>query len=309
MFEARPFPEFSWSISRHKTFFECKRKYAYQYYVSHNGWRFDSPLSAQEAYFYKKLSNLPMYLGDMLHQAIYQLLSHYRFKELPPIEAVEKYIRDNLNTAYKYSQQRQLWHQKPKAIPLLRELVYGEAVEKSKIADLTERLRQSLEALYENESFQKAMFAQNIYLYEAEQFHSFRLHDIKVYIVMDLLYKDENVGRWFIIDWKTGRESKEDRNQLALYSLYLHEKYHIHHEKIEIRNEYLASKTQHISTISTADLERANEIMLLSVNQMLQYVADVEQNQPVDLKYFEKSEHPLKCANCHFQRICAKAKE
>ncbi|MBM7551972.1 hypothetical protein [Thalassobacillus pellis] len=29
MFEVKPYPELSWSISRHKTLMECPRKYGY----------------------------------------------------------------------------------------------------------------------------------------------------------------------------------------------------------------------------------------------------------------------------------------
>ncbi|MFD3448896.1 PD-(D/E)XK nuclease family protein, partial [Microbacteriaceae bacterium 4G12] len=244
MFEVKPYPEFSWSMSRHKTFFECKRKYAYQYYVSHNGWRYDAPMSAQQAYFLKKLSNLPMYLGDMLHQSIHTLLSYYRDKELPPLETVEKHIRHQLNQAYKYSADKQLWHKKPKELPLLREFVYGEGISREAIDGAIVRLQQCLHHLYNSSSFLEAIGGKYIHLYESEQFHTFRFNDIKIYIVMDLLYQDENRDKWVIVDWKTGKEATEDRNQLALYSLYLHETHHISHPKIEIRNEYLENGEQ-----------------------------------------------------------------
>jgi CRISPR/Cas system-associated exonuclease Cas4 (RecB family) len=304
MFEVKPYPEFSWSMSRHKTFFECKRKYAYQYYVSHNGWLYDSPISSQEAYFLKKLSNLPMYLGDLLHKAINILILQYRFKELPSLKNIEHYIRHNLNQAYKYSSNKQLWHQKPKDIPLLRELIYGEDIHKETIDGTVHRLNQCLGQLYRNTSFQDIIHRKNMRLYESEQFHTFRFNEVKVFIVMDLLFKDEENDKWIIVDWKTGKESKEDHNQLALYSLYLHEKYSIPHDKIEVRNEYLTSGEQRVHTIQTNNLDQVNEVMLMSISQMLQYVEDVEQNRPVALQQFEKSENPAKCAKCNFRKIC-----
>jgi hypothetical protein len=304
MFEVKPYPEFSWSMSRHKTFFTCRRKYAYQYYVSHNGWRFDAPPSAQEAYFLKKLSNLPMYVGDVLHQVIHTLITNYRGKPLPPLANIEKHVRDKLNQAYRYSQNQQLWHQKPKDVPLLRELVYGETPEASAISDITARLQACLEHLYQSTSFQDIMQGKHIHLYESEQFHSFRLNDIKVFVVMDVLYENEARDIWTITDWKTGKETEEDRNQLALYAMYLHDTYHIPHNKIEIRNEYLATGCSRTHAVEVEDLDQVHDMMLLSVGQMLQYVEDVERNKPIDLSLFEKQEHPQKCASCNFLKIC-----
>ncbi|WP_028400228.1 PD-(D/E)XK nuclease family protein [Ectobacillus panaciterrae] len=252
----------------------------------------------------KKLSNLPMYLGDMLHKSIYTLLSHYRFKELPPIETIEKHIRNRLNQSYRYSRDKQLWHQKPKEIPLLRELVYGEEIGRETIEDMIHRLQQCLGNLYESRSFQDAMYGNHINLYESEQFHAFRFNEIKIYVVMDLLYQDEKRDKWIIVDWKTGRESMEDRNQLALYSLYLHEKDNIPHHKIKVRNEYLASGEQRENSIQTNDLDQVNEIMLMSIIQMLQYMEDVKRNKPVSINLFEKSEHPKKCSMCNFRSMC-----
>ena len=56
---------------------------------------------------------------------------------------------------------------------------------------------------------------------EAERFRYTHMNDVKVTIVMYFVYRDIQEGKWIIVDWKTGKESYEDRHQLALYALYL----------------------------------------------------------------------------------------
>lgn len=49
-FEIRPYPEFSWSISRARLLRQCPRAYFYHYYLKHNGWLRDAPEQARLAY-------------------------------------------------------------------------------------------------------------------------------------------------------------------------------------------------------------------------------------------------------------------
>ena len=43
-----------------------------------------------------------------------------------------------------------------------------------------------------------------------------KIEGIQVFVVMDFHYYDEIADKWIIIDWKTGGESDDDRQQLAL---------------------------------------------------------------------------------------------
>ena len=67
-FEIRPHPDFSWSQSRRSTFRECPRKYYWQYYGSHNGWLDEATDEARRAWRLKKITNLYMVLGTIVHE-------------------------------------------------------------------------------------------------------------------------------------------------------------------------------------------------------------------------------------------------
>jgi hypothetical protein len=77
MFEIKPYPEFSWSLSRHKALMECPRKYAFEYYISHNGWLRDSNILAKDAYRFKKMTNLEILFGSAVHDLILSVIGNY----------------------------------------------------------------------------------------------------------------------------------------------------------------------------------------------------------------------------------------
>ena len=67
-FEIRAYPDFSWSQSRRSTFRECPRKYYWHYYGSHNGWLDEATAEARQAWRLKKITNLYMVLGTIVHE-------------------------------------------------------------------------------------------------------------------------------------------------------------------------------------------------------------------------------------------------
>ena len=57
--------EFSWSVSRHDTFYSCRRKYFYSYYAA---------AEDPEIHRLKKLSALPLWAGSLVHETIENFL-------------------------------------------------------------------------------------------------------------------------------------------------------------------------------------------------------------------------------------------
>ena len=68
VFGIRPYPEFSWSISRQRLLENCPRAYCYRYYLSHNGWLREAPERAQIAYRLSKLTSLDALLGQEMDE-------------------------------------------------------------------------------------------------------------------------------------------------------------------------------------------------------------------------------------------------
>ncbi|SIS40423.1 PD-(D/E)XK nuclease family protein [Salimicrobium flavidum] len=301
------YPELSWSIARHKTLMTCARKYAYHYYTSHNGWLSDIDSLPQQTYRLKKITNLEMHFGSMVHDAIEKAVDHYRkTAELPDEEKMKDFIRHGLNLAYRDSYKREFaWWRRPKDYTMLHEVYYGDTVPEEKIDKIKFRLDTVLKNFFASPTFRDMLNMDKTDFIESEKFRYLRIDGVKVWVVMDLLYYHFDTGKWIIVDWKTGKQADEDRNQLALYALYVKHTFPVESlDDIVIRNEYLLDGETQEYQLSEQDLSQVQNIFERSLQEMEQYMEDTEENAPKPLASFPMQQNLRICASCNFQELC-----
>ncbi|MCP3030987.1 PD-(D/E)XK nuclease family protein [Halobacillus sp. A1] len=309
MFEIRKYPELSWSLSRHKTMLTCSRKYAYDYYLSHNGWLSNADSLARQTYRLKKITNLEMHFGSVVHDLIYQIIQRVLSnKEIPDEEAVVDEIRHHLNRSFIESTKKEhLWQHRPKHYTMLHEIYYSQTntLPEGKIQKITDRLSTTVKNFFASQSFADVLNKQDMRFMESEKFRYMMVDGVKIFVVMDLLYRDLQNDKWVIVDWKTGKSSDEDRNQLALYALYLQQKHHIESlEDIVIRNEYLLDGTHVDHQLTEHDLVNVQRLYGISMEQMKTFLSDPQHNAPLPLDHFPMQEDPRVCARCNYQELC-----
>ncbi len=309
MFEVQPYPELSWSLSRHKTLLTCVRKYAYDYYVSHNGWLRDSDSLARQTYRLKKITNLEMYFGSIVHDLIYQIIQQVlQNKQIPTEEKVVTEIRHHLNRGFiEATRKEHLWNNRPKHYTMLHEIYYSQTnqLPAGKVQKITDRLNTTVKNFFASQSFADVLNKQHMQFIESEKFRYMKIAGVKIFVVMDLLYKDLEQDKWVIVDWKTGKSSDEDRNQLALYALYLQQKYKIQDlNDIIIRNEYLMEGTHVEHQLTEQDLLNVQNLYQISMEQMKSYLEDPAKNKPKPIPQFPMQENPNICARCNYQELC-----
>ncbi|SDP58367.1 PD-(D/E)XK nuclease family protein [Halobacillus aidingensis] len=309
MFEVKPYPELSWSLSRHKTMLSCLRKYAYDYYVSHNGWLSSADTLAKQAYRLKKMTNLEMHFGSVVHDLIYQTIQ--RVLKSQSIMGEQEFIdevRHHLNRGFIESTKKEhLWMNRPKHYTMLHEIYYSQTdtLPETKVRKITDRLQKTVANFYSSKTFTDVRNKEQMKFMESETFRFLKTDEAKVYIVMDLVYKDLTNGKWIIVDWKTGKSSDEDRNQLALYALYLQHKHGIESiDDIIIRNEYLVDGTHVEHQLTEQDLINVQHLYQISMEQMKLYLEDAEKNQPLPIEQFPMQDDPRVCARCNYQELC-----
>ncbi|ARI75892.1 PD-(D/E)XK nuclease family protein [Halobacillus mangrovi] len=309
MFEIKPYPEFSWSLSRHKTMLTCLRKYAYDYYLSHNGWLSHADTLAKQTYRLKKITNLEMHFGSVVHDLIYQIIQNVRFdKQIPSEEAVMDEIRHHLNRGFIESTRKEhLWHHRPKHYTMLHEIYYSQSntLPDSKIKKITDRLSATVKNFFASQSFSDVLKKDQMKFVDSESFRYMKADGVKIFVVMDLVYKDLNKNKWIIVDWKTGKSSDEDRNQLALYALYIKQKHNIASiDDIVIRNEYLLEGTHVEHQLKEQDLINVQLLFQSSMEQMKSYLKEPEKNRPLPINHFPMQDNPHICARCNYQELC-----
>ena len=307
MFEVKEFPEFSWSFSRHKTLMTCARKYGYDYYAGHNGWLYDADESVKHAYRLKKLKNVPIAFGQIVHElaerALRTFLEHgYVMTEGELVGEA----RNMLNQAYIDSRDRKKqWTQKPARFHMLYDMYYEGELNRMEAEEYRRRLSIVFKHFLASGSFRDITDRpQTMQFQQAEEFRFMTVDGVKIFVVMDLLYRDLESNKWVIVDWKTGKEAEDDRSQLALYAYYLMQKYGAQVEEIEIRNEYVLTGVQKSYTLRDADISLMLEKMKQSVHMMRRYQLDILSNEPAELEDFPRTAYEQRCETCNYKEIC-----
>ncbi|MGG3562365.1 PD-(D/E)XK nuclease family protein [Neobacillus rhizosphaerae] len=305
MYVHRDYPDFSWSNSRHKTFLECARKYYHQYYESHNGWLYESPEENKSAYRLKNIKNIPILLGDEIHKVIDRQLKNFlNGKGLLSENELMGMVTQNLNRAYLDSTKfRQHWFQKPKRHQMLHEIYYGDGLSPEEISAAKIKLEMCMKNFFTSKTYQDILTKIEMHVLHSEDFQTFEVNGVDVFVVLDFVYKDVNHEKWIVVDWKTGKESEDDRKQLAFYALFLSREHKIPVEDIVLRNEYLLSGKSQEYQLTPFEIDSAQQLMNDSIYHMLNYLEDPVKNKPLDKEQFEMKESK-RCNSCNYKEKC-----
>lgn len=300
----REYPEWSWSFSRQQTFASCPRRYYYNYYRSHNGWEYQAPAEAALAYRLKKLTNLYLVLGDAVHRSAEQMVE--RIKEgrpLPTSETLEEEIRRMLRQVWISSRDNQaLFLQKPNRVAMLHEFYYGLEIRDDVIAKLNERASVSAKALAASPIW-GVLAGPETEIISYEQFDTFLIKETPVYAVPDLLFKT-GAGQWVIVDWKTGEEMDDNREQMALYALYVQRKHGVPAKSILGRLDYLNLGAVREITFTAEDLQEVEAYALESMAKMRSYLKDPKPNIAKAKEDFPLTNSRNQCLWCNFYELC-----
>lgn len=162
---------------------------------------------------------------------------------------------------------------------MLFEMYYDGKLDQKEVNDYRERLEIVFENLFYSSSFQDITTRQfTMRFHHSKEFRYKLIDGVKVFVVMDLLYRDIEKGKWIIVDWKTGKESDDVRIQLAVYAYYLMTIFEADLDEIEIRNEYLLTGNNRTYVVNKQEIEKMLYQMRNSVQLMKQYQADILKN-------------------------------
>lgn len=309
-YQERKYPEKSWSISKMKTLNSCEREYYYTYYGSHNGWIYTSTDEQKLAWRLKKLTNLWMCFGDIIHNQIKGIISickkdktkfmnAIRFNEVT-LSLLRNIIRESIQK-HKTNE----WDEYPKGT-MLQEYYYGNIISKETGNELKERLNQCINSFYVSKSFEDILQSETMILENDEDvFSSIQYNSLKIYSKIDLLYKDTE-GYYIIVDWKTGKPSDSDKEQLLVYAWYVMEQYGVHYSKIKGRIEYLLEGYSEELLFKYEDIEYIKSKVENDLKIINYYLDDINLNKAKEKIEFHKTEQSYKCKNCKFRLLCNK---
>lgn len=282
--------DFSWSVSRHDSFQRCRRRYYLSYYAA---------AQDPEIYRLKKLSALPLWAGNAVHDAIESFL---RESDRIPDEAE----REALIRSVVHERMLGEWRDSeagPDGFRLF-EHEYDQPVSQDDKRLLVGIVMRSLRAFFRSEALREAFEAGRENWLALEELAGFEVEGVPVMVRMDLAYRRRD-GRVVIVDWKTGRgEGRFSEVQVAGYALYAAE-HGWAGDPLEIETElaYLAIPRFVRRRLRPESLKSARSFIVRSAGRMREPLLDPAENR-ARLDDFPMVDRPSVCRRCGFRRIC-----
>ncbi|MGG0812838.1 PD-(D/E)XK nuclease family protein [Paenibacillus alvei] len=297
------YPEWSWSPSRHVLFEECRRKYYYHYYASHNGWFRDAPPLARQAYQLKQMTNLHLVFGEAMHKmAEATLMQMHQSGRMMDAEDIVRRVRNLLNQAYTDSLNVEAWKELPKQRTMLHEMYYGGQLPTRTIEMIKTRIPILADRFLNSRSVQQYREDSDVRLMELERLNTIEVASTNVFVKLDVMFRHHD--HYIIVDWKTGQEDERNKTQLRLYGLYVHRVYGVPYEKLDIRTEYLLSGSCVEDAVYEEEMEELERHVVDSMLLMRDYLEEPLRNQPMSIDAFEPTDEVKRCRRCPYLDIC-----
>jgi hypothetical protein len=295
--------ELKWSHTRQQRWDTCRRLYYLAHYAHWNGWRSDAPEMARRCYIFTKMVNLPMLAGDVVHRVIEKILRDHRAGHSRSGDAWVAEARRLLNEGWKQSRDR-AWERDPKRNINLFEHCHGLAIGEADIARTRERVAACVEHFLASETWRAIRLTDPGNWRTLEELSQIDLGDFGLWVKIDFAFTDAE-GLVWLIDWKTGREEEEHRDQLLAYALYANRAWGVPPEEIRLVPVYLREGAADTLRVTAADLAGAERRILDACREMAAACDDPTRNT-ASIENFPMIEDRRVCARCFFQSICFK---
>lgn len=211
--------EFSWSYSRAAKYRQCPRAYYYHYYAAWEGWRKDAPEPVRGVYLLKNLTDLPRWIGTLVHDSIKFALT--RFKAGQPVAPADliKGLRIRAQADIETSASGR-YRQQPNQLTGFQEHYYKLPLAASAWEKAVEQAEQRLHTFLDSSLYAYLRQQPAITLLTIEELQAFTIAGTKIWVQMDLVRRAEDA--LYVYDWKTGEvDPAEVRQQLGVYGLCL----------------------------------------------------------------------------------------
>ncbi len=281
-------PRLGWSVSRYSLFETCKRQYYYNYYA-----KFDTQYPLQKILGLKKMTSIPLEVGNIVHDVNKTLLERLRVTT----QAIDKrrfygYARDMTKRYVGDNVFQEVYYRQLKSID-------AEAV--------FEKVRRALENLLNSDRItwlsDYAAHRKDEWLIEPPGYGETRIGGIKAYCKVDFLFPVN--GRLYIMDWKTGKpDTRKHRRQMLGYTAWA--SYHYEKDPSEI-SPIVAYLNPHYKeteiSVTSRDIENFARQARKETSHMTALCRDVQKNIPKDKKLFVPNKSRL-CNYCNFRELC-----
>lgn len=304
---------FSWSVSRHKMFEDCERRYYLNYYGARRVREANSP-AVSAIWWLKQVTLLRTWIGSVIHHVAGLAVQAHRdgnqVGEQELIDEAMRYYRGGVLASERAAKHDGQW------IVLFEHLYPGDRFSidrdaaEALVVDLARTLLES-----DAYGFIKSLPPQAVREVDPP-FQSFELADVpaagklRVFAIPDVLLHDGGAvgsAAVYIIDWKTGDLTSESiRWQAGVYRLYAHQTYQLPAESIHVAIADLANSGESVDPGGgVPSLDETRAFIRTSAQAMLDRLDDVTFNT-ASIDSFPMTDDLEMCQQCGFKRACGR---
>ena len=278
-----------WSVSRYDKFSACKRAYYYDYYAKH-----DREFSREKIDLLKKMTSIPLEIGNIFHDTVKVLLERLLVSEKPIDNG--KFLDFVKKTTLQYCGGKKF-----------TEVYYGEKTEID-TGLMFENVKLVANNFLESARYQwiikEALTNKQGWVIEPPGFGETRINDLKAYCKVDFLFPVN--GEYFILDWKTGKQDeRKHKKQLIGYATWA--VYHlettpssVHPVIVYLKPEYSEMKLE----VSQADIDGFANTVRKETGELHSFCKDVGFNIPKPKEEFKQTENLSYCKICNYRELC-----
>lgn len=301
--------KYAWSESRVKCLRECRWKYHLTYNVAWEGWRPSAPQEKQRAYLLKNMTNLPMFVGSVVHDTIEEIINTGKDSgKWITLEQAQDIALQKLRKGWKQSVEKR-WQGGPKNNVNLAEHYYQEPITKEQTEKYKHKVLTSLKAFYDMPLFNVIQNVSKDSWLTLEDFQQFTLNTgEEVSVKIDCGFKHD--GKVYLLDWKTGRVSDSVIDQLTTYAMYaIKKEWTKKPDNIVIVPVYLAYYLE----LGEQAIPQLN----VTLQQMRRQANTIRSEYPLlkeafankdNQDFFAKTDNENVCKKCSFRDMCGGAK-
>ncbi|MEG3857836.1 PD-(D/E)XK nuclease family protein [Microcoleus sp. herbarium12] len=315
----------NWSVSRAQVLNTCERQYYFDYLAPARINSRDTTL--KEIGFLKKLTNIPMWQGNIFHSVVANSLKRIQRRDSLLSKTWLRSLKNKVEKEWAFSESRS-FRETPQLIDKTGGLALFEHEYDLELSGKNSQvILQFIEALVnrftawveQTDLIKKVQSAKQIWI-EPDIYGShapgFVIDNVQVIAKVDLALVTAD-KKFTIFDWKTGNSSSRlsGRNsqaefQISVYQLWPHLTLQYPLESIEAHVVYFGSDPVKHETF-TMDLEQ-REYTLSSIRRSIAYVQRFSNNDDelnFSLGDFDFANSVGICQQCHFKKLCQRVLE
>jgi hypothetical protein len=295
--------EFSWSKSRDELFRECRRKYYYDKYGSWGGWERGAEPRPRALYVAKNLKSRHMWLGEVVHSSVEDILNALRTGRKIGGELVLTRLTDRMRREFRESRDGR-YRERPKRCLGLFEHEYEVSVDDETWFNLHEKARSCVLYFLESDILRDIETIPADRWLALETLADTSFEGDTVYLKMD--YAARTAPGVMIVDWKTGEKPDVDANvQLSCYGLYAVTVWNTKPGDVETVEYNLATRAERRRRLLPADIDWIKHYIRASTAAMKELLVDPQRNIAVE-EDFPFTDNELTCRWCNFRKWCRK---